>query len=293
MFYRQKVLLALIEFYGGKLSSTDLEKLLFLFCQNIKQNHYDFFPYKYGAFSFTSYYDKRKLIERGLLRNSEHFELSTSTSFIEKLRSEDRIALRSFTYKTSKLRGQELIRKAYLEYPQYVSRSEIAKIVLTEEEYSKISSSWSVDAQHILFTIGYEGSSIDHYLCRLLTNNIVVLIDVRKNPFSRKHGFSQKDLHAYLEKVGIQYYHLPELGIKSNLRKNLNGKQSYQKLFDNYATTILPVQRPALGKIKDLLLKCRRIALTCFEADYRMCHRHKIAELFERDTSLDIPIVHI
>jgi len=293
MFYRQKILLALIEAYGGKLSNTDLEKLLFLFCQATKQNHYDFFPYKYGAFSFTSYYDKRKLIERGLLKDEEHFQLTTSTSYIEKLQPKDRIALRGFAYRTSKVRGKELVRKAYLEYPQYASKSEIAKTILTLEEYQRINPFWSHDTQHTLFTIGYEGSSIDYYLCRLLMNNVNVLVDVRKNPFSRKHGFSQKNLQAYLEKVEVKYYHLPELGITSKLRKNLNGRQSYKELFDYYAARILPVQGPALEKIRELLLKHYRIALTCFEAEYHMCHRHKITELFEMDKSLDIPIVHI
>ena len=293
MFYRQKILLALIELCGGKLSNTDLEKLLFLFCQIAKENYYDFFPYKYGAFSFISYYDKHKLMEKGLLKNVEHFEVATGVSYLDKLESKDRIALRSFVYRMARFRGQELLRKSYLEYPQYASKSGIAKTVLTQEEYYKVSSFWRFETQPGLFTIGYEGSSIDHYLCRLLMNNIIVLIDVRKNPFSRKHGFSQNGLQAYVEKVGIQYYHLPELGVTTHLRKNLNGKQSYEKLFDYYTSIILPSQAPSLDKIKQLLLKYRRVALTCFEAEYQMCHRHKIAEFFELDKSLDIPINHI
>jgi uncharacterized protein (DUF488 family) len=180
-----------------------------------------------------------------------------------------------------------------LDYPQYASRSEIAQTILTSEEYNKTCSFWHLDTQPTLFTIGYEGSSIDHYLCRLLKNNVSVLVDVRKNPLSRKHGFSKKSLQSYLEKVDIQYYHLPELGIKSSLRKNLNGKQSYEKLFDDYVATILPAQGSALEKIKELLFKHHRIALTCFEAEYQMCHRHKITELLESDSNLDIPIAHI
>jgi hypothetical protein len=56
MYYRRKILLALIEVFGGSLQSTDCEKLLFNFCQQTGKNHYDFFPYKYGPFSFLSYY---------------------------------------------------------------------------------------------------------------------------------------------------------------------------------------------------------------------------------------------
>jgi uncharacterized protein (DUF488 family) len=46
MYYRRKILLALIEVFGGSLKSTDCEKLLFNFCQQREKNHYDFFPHK-------------------------------------------------------------------------------------------------------------------------------------------------------------------------------------------------------------------------------------------------------
>lgn len=293
MFYRQKVMLALIEVYGGKLTNTDLEKLLFFFCQITRQNHYDFFPYKYGAFSFVSYYDKRNLIEKGLLKDVEHFELNTPTSFLSQLKSKERIALRGFPYTRAKVRGRELVHKIYLEYPEYTIRSEIAKEILNQDEYMKISSSWDMETESVLFTIGYEGSSIDEYLYRLISNNISALVDVRKNPLSRKHGFSKKHLQTYITKVGIRYFHLPELGIPSELRKNLDDDASYESLFKHYSTNILPYQQQSIDEIKELIAKYKRVTLTCFEADYRMCHRHKVADLFELDSEIDIPVRHI
>ncbi len=64
MFYRQKILLALIETFGGRLKRTDCEKLLFLFCQKTGRNYYDFFPYRYGGFSLVSYHDKTNLTKK-------------------------------------------------------------------------------------------------------------------------------------------------------------------------------------------------------------------------------------
>ncbi|NOZ50681.1 MAG: DUF488 domain-containing protein [Chloroflexi bacterium] len=293
MFYRQKILLSLVEIFGGKLSNTDLEKLLFLFCRTTQQNHYDFFPYKYGPFSFMSYYDKRKLTERGQLKDKEYFELNTSTSYLNKLKPKDRISLRSFFMHTFSLRGEALVRKVYLEYPRYIVKSKIVKNILTQEEYARASSSWNLETENTLFTIGYEGITIDQYLCQLLFNNINALVDIRKNPFSRKHGFSQSQLEKYMAKVGIEYYHLPELGISSNLRKGLNGRHSYEILFEYYASTILPEQGQAINEIKKLLSEHRRIALTCFEAEYNMCHRYKVAELLDSDPNLNISVHHI
>ena len=61
MYYRRKLLLALLEVFDGNLNNTDCEKLLFNFCKVTGSNHYDFFPYRFGPFSFVSYYDKRRL----------------------------------------------------------------------------------------------------------------------------------------------------------------------------------------------------------------------------------------
>jgi hypothetical protein len=217
-----------MELSGGKLSNTDLEKLLFLFCKASKQNFYDFFPYKYGAFSFLTYYDKRKLVDKGFLKNCTHFELVPSRhSFLQDIKKDDLDTLKEFVLGIGNLRGRELIRKTYLDHPEYASRSEISKEVLSKDEYHKASFHWNLENENLLFTIGYEGKSIDQYLFELLINNIQVLVDVRKNPFSRKHGFSGKSLREYSHKVGIRYLHLPELGVPSKLRQNLNGKESY------------------------------------------------------------------
>ncbi|MFZ5919818.1 MAG: hypothetical protein ACOYY3_02060 [Chloroflexota bacterium] len=77
MYYRRKILLALIEVFGGSLQNTDCEKLLFNFCQQTGKNHYDFFPHKYGPFSAVSYYDKQRLIDLGLLKPVKDFQLNT------------------------------------------------------------------------------------------------------------------------------------------------------------------------------------------------------------------------
>lgn len=295
MFYRQKILLALIELCGGKIKSTDLEKLLFLYCKTTEENHYDFFPYKFGAFSFVSYYDKRKLIEKGVLKNADDFELVSSKSYVRQLSIKDQHCLREFVTKTQNLRGKQLLRKTYIEHPFFAYKSEIAHSILTIDELQRMNSNGAeiTTSDSTLFTIGYEGISIDEYLYQLIKKNVKALIDVRQNPLSRKHGFSKNALASYLQKVNIAYYHIPELGIPSNLRKDLNGDKSYSALFDHYAENILPYQSIYLEKIQDLLKKHKRLTLTCFEADHNYCHRHKITEALKADNSFNYPVVHI
>ncbi len=295
MYYRQKILLSLVEICGRKMTNTDLEKLLFLYCKTAGKNHYDFFPYKFGAFSYVSYYDKRKLIEKGYLKNVDYFELTPAKSYVRQLKVEDQKSLREFVENTQNMRGKRLVKKTYVEFPEYASRSEIAQTVFTNEELRQTEIVWNKNKsdEPTLFTIGYEGISIDEYIYRLIQQNTNALIDVRKNPLSRKHGFSKKSLASYLQKANIAYYHIPDLGIPSHLRKDLNGDESYATLFDYYAKNILPLQSESMKRINVLLEIHKRVALTCFEADHAFCHRHKITEAFEADNAFNHPIVHL
>ena len=293
MIYRQKVLLALIEVFGGTLLKTDLQKLLFLFCKFSGKDHYEFFPFRYGAFSLLSYYDKKKLTKRKLLADTENFVTGTSKSFVSALRKEDAVALREFSEKVGNIRGDNLVRMTYVEYPHYAAKSEIAARVLSNSELRTLESLRVETREEELFTIGYEGISIDGYLDRLIEKDVRLVVDVRKNPVSRKYGFSKRRLESFLTSVGIGYSHEPEVGVASHLRRSLDSPEDSAKLFEYYAKEILPVNKPVIYRIIEATKKNRRVALTCFEADPKMCHRHKISEAIEALTSGSVHITHL
>ena len=72
LFDRQKRLLALVDALGGEVGNLDFQKLLFLYCREVEAEPvYEFVPYKFGGFSFTSYADKRRLTEQWLLVDEE------------------------------------------------------------------------------------------------------------------------------------------------------------------------------------------------------------------------------
>lgn len=293
MYYRRKVLLALIEAFDGTLKRTDCQKLLFVFCRYANQNHYDFFPYKYGSFSFLAFQDKQRLTELNFLEQDIDFKVRKNQSFFTQLKSNDQTVLRKMTSTLGDLRGKKLIRKVYIEYPAYACRSTILSDILTPEETDRIRLEWNSDQTPCMFTIGYEGLTIDAYLNRLIQNNVKALIDVRKNPISMKYGFSKTKLQHYLESAVIKYIHIPELGIPSEMRLNLINTSDYEELFQYYQSEMLPKQSDALDKLKNLQSKYARIALTCYEADYKACHRHKIAEYLQSDSSFATNVIHL
>jgi len=293
MYYRRKLLLALIEVFGGNLKRTDCQKLLFIFCQTMGKNHYDFFPYHYGAFSFIAYYDKRRLSELGLLKSTNDFQLSTSHSFLKEIETNDRLALQALHSQIGYLRGKKLIKKTYLEYPHFAARSKIVSGSFTTDEIKQLQIAWNTDTQPCLFTIGYEGLSIDAFLNKLITNNIAAVVDVRNNPQSMKYGFSKKSLGQYIENAGMNYIHIPELGIPSVMRKGLGTSLSHRSLFVTYKTELLPKQDDSIKRLKKLITENTRIALVCFEANHQFCHRHTLVEYLHNDKSFKTSVINL
>lgn len=294
MLYRRKILLALVENSGKKLSRTDFQKLLFLFCKVANRDYYDFFPYHYGSFSFLANQDSNILTSTGYLADKDNVELRNNISFLNHLNKRDQIALNTFSLQYRQLRGKSLLRFIYLNYPQYTSKSKILKNVLTDKEIKEIKNWWNSDFSPRLFTLGYEGISIDSYLNKLVLNNIKLVIDVRKNPISMKFGFSKTRLKNYLDSLAIKYIHLPELGIPSKLRKDLETAESYKKLFVYYSNEILPKQLDAIDRLKNYVQEYGRVALTCFEKEHYNCHRSRITEyLAKQSDKINYKITHI
>ena len=124
----------------------------------------------------------------------------------------------------------DLIRYTYTHYPYYATKSTIAKDILTTEELAKIEKQKRKFEDPVLFTIGYEGISLETYINKLIINDIHVLCDVRKNAYSQKYGFSKSQLEKACKGVGIQYIHIPQLGIDSEQRQDLKSQKDYDNL---------------------------------------------------------------
>jgi len=144
-----------------------------------------------------------------------------------------------------------------------------------------------------LYTIGYEGRTLDNYLTILLNNGVTTLCDVRRNPISRKPGFSRRALARGCEGVGIRYEHLPELGIASERRRGLRTQSDYDALFADYERTWLPLQEGALRTIHGWIADGERVALTCYENTPDRCHRHCVADALAHAHCHGLTIRHL
>ena len=293
MFYRKKLLLAVTEIFGGEISATDFQKLLFIFSNQQSDRKYEFIPYKFGCFSFQAMADKNNLVKDGYLENTKSWKLTCKNgNFINSLNSIDRNHLQKFKKEYSKKTSQELIKYVYTNYPYYAINSEIATKYLSNNEIEVVRRFKPTIETQSLFTIGYEGRSIEKYLNILINKNIKVLFDVRKNPISRKYGFSKKTLQNACEAVGIKYKHIPELGIISDKRKSLKTQKDYDDLFLEYEHTTILKEKKSIKFIYDIMNNYNRVALTCFEALPIHCHRTRVANAVH-NLNENIPLKHL
>ena len=296
LFDRQRLLLTMLDAIGGPVANTDFQKLLFLYTRQCEASPtYDFVPYKYGAFSFTSYSDKRRLTDAGFLTEDENqWQLTDAGRQVARKQAVMPLVVARFCRDHATLRGNALIAEQYRKFPYYATRSEIVEKVLPDaESRQRVLEAIPKKVRAGLVTIGYEGRSLEAYLNLLLQNSVTLLCDVRRNSLSRKYGFSKSTLSKACAGVGVRYEHLPQLGIDSGERRDLKTQADYEALFAEYKRKTLPRQTEALAKIRGWVKQGERVALTCFERLPHQCHRHCVAEALAQGGGKDLVAVHL
>ncbi|MFY1047450.1 DUF488 family protein [Chryseobacterium sp. GP-SGM7] len=284
----------MLQIFENELDKIRLQKLLFLYCKHKESPEYDFVPYKFGCFSFSANADLNTLVKNGILSDTESsFQKTDDTDYLKTLKVLDRRNIENIKSTYGNMNANSLMIHTYINYPFWAIKSVKAKEILSDKLYERVLSAIPSKNQTTLFTIGYEGISLEEYFIRLVRNDVKVLVDVRRNPLSMKYGFSKGSLTKFCNALGIEYVHFPEVGIQSDERQELNCQLDYDKLFDNYKENNLSKTKDIQNKILNLLIKHERIALTCFEADICQCHRTHLAQAIVSDSGFKYHLEHI
>lgn len=131
-----------------------------------------------------------------------------------------------------------------------------------------------------LFTLGYEGMTLEAFIARLRQVGVHTVIDVRELPLSRKKGFSKRAFAEALHREGIAYAHMPALGCPKTIRdayRSDGNWQGYTRGFTSYLAT----QGAAVAEVAKIA-RATSICLVCFEADFNYCHRSMVARAAAR-----------
>ncbi len=294
MYYRRKILLALLQTFGGVLPKIDFQKYLFLLNVNNQDPFFEFIPYKYGCFSFQANQDMSTMVKYSLVTESEkNWQLKSDINYFNDLKEEDRKRIKELQTSFGNLKGRNLIKYVYENYPYYSINSTIKETILDTEHLKAVENSKPSKSVFTLYSIGYEGKTVEHFTNELIGEDIKVLCDVRKNALSMKYGFSKKQLKNVLENAGIKYIHMPALGIESGKRQQLNTKEDYDNLFRNYEINTIPQRDAEISELYKMFIENKRIALMCFEADHNFCHRSRTIEALEKKFEKEFLIKHL
>ncbi len=146
----------------------------------------------------------------------------------------------------------------------------------------------------MIYTIGYEGISLQDFWNLLRSNEIEALADVRALPLSRKRGFSKTPLAAQCQELGIEYLHFRALGCPQAVRDSYKANGSWAEYTQNYLAYIRGDEEVVEGALRELeqLAQEKRCALLCFEANPLLCHRSYVAQEISARLS-KAPIEHL
>ena len=267
-YYRQRYIMTLLQNLENGVTGAEFQRVLFLSQRETDISYYDFVSSGRGFYSFQAVNDLEVLHESGWLEiENNHITVRRNLPYEKGLKQAETLKLLLFT------RGKKY----------------------RQEQLFSSNSAKQQGVQHgaggsVLFTIGYEGLSFEQYVNRLMQQGVSLLCDVRRNPISRKFGFSKGRLSELLPIVGIEYLHIPELGIMSGKRKYLHTDSDYQHLFADYRKE-MSKNNKYLSKLADLMDQYGRLALTCFESKPLFCHRHCISDYLQQEKKMTV--VHL
>ncbi len=289
MLRRQRTILRLFSTAECPVPATRLQKYVFLLRHETflgrDSAFYDFLPYKYGPYSFAAQREVEALTAYGYLAPSGSSLALTPLGAREAVNvdSDTTRAVLTIVSKYGKIGLQPLLKDVYARYPWYARNSELQELIPNGAKESK-------KVPVAVYTIGYEGRSVDGFLNKLLHSGIRRIVDVRANPVSMKYGFAKSSLSGLAAKLGIGYVHCPELGISSNRRKQAQTATDFLKLLNYYESRILPAQDDDAAKVAELM-KAMPSVLLCMEREAVNCHRGRLAKRISALNKLDV--VHL
>lgn len=269
---RQKAIVYILERVSHPVTRIELTKWCFLLRQETQshggKSFYEFLPYLFGPFSFCLSREVQSLARDGFIEeiNNKTWQVApnvkiTGEPLPKTFRNDIELTVRRFSDRSPKA----LLNYVYQSFPWFTINSRLEKL-----ETRPV-------ATLGVYTAGYEGLSVDGFLNILLHNGIERIIDVRNNPVARRYGFHKSTLAKLAGCIGIEYIHIPELGIESRFRRNLDTWTDYQALLCRYEAETLPCQGAAIDRVSTLM-RSKASVLVCMEADPVRCHRSRLAK---------------
>ncbi|GJL83618.1 MAG: hypothetical protein DHS20C01_32520 [marine bacterium B5-7] len=142
-----------------------------------------------------------------------------------------------------------------------------------------------------IWTVGHSNRDLDYFIQMLRQHHIECLVDVRRQPVSRRFPWFEGDvLRNHIENAGLRYHFAGvNLGGRRNSvvnSPNIAVKGFWRGYADHMQTDAF---LQSIGRLKNLA-EAMTVAVMCAEGDPDHCHRSMIADYlyFERVETIHI-----
>lgn len=129
-----------------------------------------------------------------------------------------------------------------------------------------------------LFTIGYQGRSLEQLITTLRRHDVRLLIDVREVARSRRPEFNAAHLSVKLARWDIGYKHFPTLGSPRRLRATLFETHDFERFAGLYLAYVRRWRLPVVDELRRLARHRGMVCILCYESDAAACHRGILAD---------------
>ena len=271
---RKRLLLRLAHLEGGEIDRLGLVKLAFLIAQHPdtpSSLRYDFVPYRYGPYSFALYRDWHGLAESGFAHadggDSGPFRITEAGQSLANETTGELVPLADSVHKEWSGKSIEvIIRHLYELHPWYAHRSDWDGGVHKRDMPA---------AELAVYTVGYQGLSIDAFLNLLIERGITHLVDTRFTPASRVYGYHATTLQRLCGYVGIVYQPEPMLGVPKRERARFMQSRNHAQFAEDYARVL--DDNPDRVRETARLVATNPSAVMCYEREVQDCHRSMLA----------------
>ena len=124
-----------------------------------------------------------------------------------------------------------------------------------------------------VFTLGYQGLSLENYVETLLASNVGIVLDVREVAWSYNRRYIKPVLQKTLLEAGIKYTHLRICGNPSSNRKTAKSVEECLSRYQDYLRENSECLETLLGYVEYASKREQPACLTCYEHKPEECHR--------------------
>lgn len=129
-----------------------------------------------------------------------------------------------------------------------------------------------------VFTLGYQGLSLEKYVETLLTSNVGIVLDVREVAWSYNRRYIKSVLQKTLLEAGIKYTHLRACGNPSSNRKTATSIEECLSRYRDYLKENSECLEILLEYVELASKRNQPACLTCYEHKPEECHRNILTD---------------